>query len=82
MRIVLFAALALCACASGPDGSASPADYGAMRFSERAADREAYEALAAEAAHPADFGWGRPVREQPDRCTTATIAQSRRAGWV
>ncbi len=53
-----------------------------MRFSERASERAAFEALAAEAAHPGDFGWGQPVAEQPDRCTAETIAQSRRAGWI
>jgi hypothetical protein len=82
MRFSWLAALALCACASGPDVSPSPADFGAMRFSERTADRAAYEALAAEAAHPPDFGWGRPVAEQPDRCSAETIGLSRRIAWV
>lgn len=82
MRIGLLAALALCACASGPDVSPSPADYGAMRFSERASERAAFEALAAEVSQRPDFGWGRPVTEQPDRCTAETIAVSRRAPWI
>lgn len=82
MRIVLFAALALCACASGPDVSPSPADYGALRFSERPADRARFAALAAEVAERRDFDWDRPVAELPDRCTAETIAVSRRAPWI
>jgi hypothetical protein len=82
MRFGLFAALALCACASTPDVSPSPADYGAMRFSEQASERAAFDELAAEAAQPPDFDWGPAVAEQPDCCTAAAIMQSRRAGWI
>ncbi len=54
-----------------------------MRFSERASERAAFEALAADvAASRRDLGWGRPVAEQPDRCTNETVARSWRAAWV
>lgn len=82
MRIGLFAALALCACANGPDLSPSPADYGAMRFSERASERARFEVLRTEVAERHDFGWGRPAAEQPDRCNAQTVAMARRAPWI